>query len=145
MLASRRHRMRAKLYQSSRAIATLTPSSNQKDFTASEWKRKTAARLAISASKLSSSGEELIRVQWGIEDSSAFCSPEPPEVRFAVLTMEIRGAAEKVATSSISLFPSRSRACLNEVEGFLLRLKQPFVASQIAQRSEIRHRECEAI
>ena len=52
MLASRRHRMRAKLYQSSRAIATLTPSSNQKDFAAREWKRSTAAKPVMRASKL---------------------------------------------------------------------------------------------
>src|SRR5579864_6344803 len=57
MFASRRQRMRAKLYQSSRAMATLTPSSNQKDFAASEWKRSTAAKLVMRASKPISSAE----------------------------------------------------------------------------------------
>src|SRR5437879_10487524 len=42
MLPSRRHRMRAKLYQSRRAISTLTPSSNQKDFLVRYRQRNTA-------------------------------------------------------------------------------------------------------
>src|SRR6266487_4668007 len=52
MLASRRHRMRMKLYQSKRAIPTLAPSSNQKLLTVNRWKRRTAAAAVIKARTL---------------------------------------------------------------------------------------------
>src|ERR1022692_1836133 len=63
--------MRAKLYQSSRAMATLTPSSNQKDLAAREWKRSTAARAVMKARKLSSSADGVALEESGIGKEEA--------------------------------------------------------------------------
>src|ERR1700733_573841 len=97
MLASRRHKMRTKLYQSRRAMATLTPSSNQKGFAASEFKRRAAAKTVIRASKISSNGEE------GMKESTLFCGEVPLSVASTIFTMEVHGIAK--------------RGCLSEIEG----------------------------
>ncbi len=49
--------MRIKFDQSRRAIATLTPSSNQKVLAAREWKQRRAETAVMSASTPSSRGE----------------------------------------------------------------------------------------
>src|SRR5580692_10882354 len=103
MLASRRHRMRAKLYRSKRAMATLTPSSNQKDFAASEWNRRAAATAVIRARKISSIGDEARCGEGVIKDSALFWSEAPLSVASTIFTMEIHGIAK--------------RGCPSEAEG----------------------------
>src|SRR5579863_4919118 len=94
MLASRRHKIRAKLYQSMRAIATLTPSSNQKDFAASEWKRRAVATAVIRASKISSNSDEAPCGEGVMKDSALFWSEAPLSVASTIFTMEVHGIAK---------------------------------------------------
>src|SRR5438445_10484670 len=84
MLPSRRHRMRTKLYQSSRAIATLTPSSNQKGFAAREWKRKRAARTVMTTTNVSSSAHKAGGQERGIVEEVDVVFPLCTFVSFVV-------------------------------------------------------------
>jgi hypothetical protein len=84
-------------------MATLTPSSNQKDFAASEWNRRAAATAVIRVSRISSNGDE---VPWGegaMKDSALFWSEAPLSVASTIFTMEIHGIAK--------------RGCPSEAEG----------------------------